>query len=348
MEETRLLEENEEEEKRTKTQTLVGMLNALCYVILMVLSTICVTRLDRSIGDFQLAFLRNGFGLLAFSCVMMYQRKLPTVPRYHIGTVILCCFMYNNSIGTYIAVTLVPVSSVQCIAIASGMCSGVILFSTFLSEKITFKNVVIVSLCVCGVIFVVQPNFLFRTFPQNYLHKVDRNETWTLELSSSSNHSNAAYNDDNESVVLVAIGHLLPILTGVMLTGEALLIKKYIFVRENFVLIAFWSLLASSVVSGINMAAVERLSLPGTWMDVFYILGQSIGYTLMWPVIYYAAKYLCGNTLNIVFSTSVVFFLVAQYTVLSSIHPGHRNWIEVLGVILILVGSSIKSILEFL
>ena len=307
----------------------------------MVLSTVCVTRLNRSIGDFELAFLRNGFGLLAFVCVMVYQRKLPTVPKCHIGTVIVCCFMYNNSIGTYIAVTLVPVSSVQCIAIASGMCSGVILFSTFLSEKITFKNVIFVSLCVCGVVFVVQPNFLFHTFLQNYLYEVDTNGT-------SSDHSNPADSDDNESVVLVAIGHLLPILTGMMLTGEALLIKRYRFVRENFVIIAFWSLLASSVVSGINMAAIEGLSLPSTWMDIFYVLCQSIGYTLMWPMIYFAAKHLCGNTLNIVFSTSVVFFLIAQYTVLSSIHPGHRNWMEVAGVILILVGSSMKSILEFI
>ena len=78
-----------------------------------------------------------------------------------------------------------------------------------------------------------------------------------------------------------------------------------------------------------------------------YVLGQSISYTLLWPTLYFGAKYLSGNTLNIVFSTSVLFFLLAQYTVLSSKHPGHRNWMEVAGVILVLIGSSMKSVLEF-
>ena len=47
-------------------------------------------------------------------------------------------------------------------------------------------------------------------------------------------------------------------------------------------------------------------------------------------------------------STQVVFMLIAQYTVLSSILPGHRNWMEVVGVIVALLGSSLSSLLEIL
>ena len=36
--------------------------------------------------------------------------------------------------------------------------------------------------------------------------------------------------------------------------------------------------------------------------------------------------------------------LIAQYTVLSSILPGHRNWMEVMGVILVLAGSGASSV----
>ena len=61
----------------------------------------------------------------------------------------------------------------------------------------------------------------------------------------------------------------------------------------------------------------------------------------------YAAKYISGNTINIIFSLTVVIFLISQYTVLSSILPGHKNWIEVTGVIiLVLLGSTMESILE--
>ena len=40
--------------------------------------------------------------------------------------------------------------------------------------------------------------------------------------------------------------------------------------------------------------------------------------------------------------------LVAQYTVLSSILPGHRNWMEVVGVVLVLIGCSMSSILKII
>ena len=40
--------------------------------------------------------------------------------------------------------------------------------------------------------------------------------------------------------------------------------------------------------------------------------------------------------------------LIAQYTVLSPILPGHRNWMEVVGVVLVLIGCSMSSILEII
>ena len=42
-----------------------------------------------------------------------------------------------------------------------------------------------------------------------------------------------------------------------------------------------------------------------------------------------------GNTANIISTPSIIAMLVAQYTILKDIHPGHRNWIEVLGVLLV-------------
>ena len=38
--------------------------------------------------------------------------------------------------------------------------------------------------------------------------------------------------------------------------------------------------------------------------------------------------------------------LIPQYTVLSSILPGHRNWMEVVGVILVMLGCSMSSLVE--
>ena len=38
--------------------------------------------------------------------------------------------------------------------------------------------------------------------------------------------------------------------------------------------------------------------------------------------------------------------LAAQYTILKNIHPGHRNWIGILGVICVLFGTIFSSLVE--
>ena len=50
--------------------------------------------------------------------------------------------------------------------------------------------------------------------------------------------------------------------------------------------------------------------------------------------------------INILFSSIIFFMLVPQYTFLSSIHPGHKNWIEVMGAILVFLGCTLSSLLE--
>ena len=60
----------------------------------------------------------------------------------------------------------------------------------------------------------------------------------------------------------------------------------------------------------------------------------------------YAVQWISGNVINFISSTSVVLMLIPQYTVLSSILPGHQNWVEVVGVVLILLGSIMGSVIE--
>ena len=150
----------------------------------------------------------------------------------------------------------------------------------------------------------------------------------------------------NESFLLVVTGYLLAMAAGIMLTVEAILVKKCPFIMENFVIAVFWSSVVAAVGAAIISASLEDIKLPRTWSHGCYVFGQSVVFSLIWPTFYYAVKYLSGNTVNMVFSTSVVFFLIVQYTVLSSIHPGHRNWMEVVGVIFVLFSSILKSILE--
>ena len=46
---------------------------------------------------------------------------------------------------------------------------------------------------------------------------------------------------------------------------------------------------------------------------------------------------------QLILSTTIVFVLIPQYTVLSSVLPGNKNWIEVVGIVLVLLGSTLES-----
>ena len=86
--------------------------------------------------------------------------------------------------------------------------------------------------------------------------------------------------------------------------------------------------------------------LPSNWFDVAMVTIHSFSDAGIWPLYIYGPNHISGNTVTAIMSTQVAFMLIAQYTVLSSILPGHRNWMEVVGVILVLVGSGASSFFE--
>ena len=60
----------------------------------------------------------------------------------------------------------------------------------------------------------------------------------------------------------------------------------------------------------------------------------------------YGSSVTSGNAAGIIDTSSIFAMLAAQYTILKDIHLGHRNWIEVLGVLLVLLGATISSVVE--
>ena len=94
------------------------------------------------------------------------------------------------------------------------------------------------------------------------------------------------------------------------------------------------------------MLAIETPVLPGNWFDIVMVIVRGGTCAAIWPLSIYQAKTVTGNTATLIMSTQVAFMLIAQYPVLSSVLPGNRNWMEIVGVVLVLLGSSMASILE--
>ena len=80
---TSLEKEEYEGEASTRPcfQTLIGLLNAFGFVIFVVASSVCVTLLNRSIGDFELSLFRYIVSVLIFSSILVYEKEVPFVPK---------------------------------------------------------------------------------------------------------------------------------------------------------------------------------------------------------------------------------------------------------------------------
>ena len=100
--------------------------------------------------------------------------------------------------------------------------------------------------------------------------------------------------------------------------------------------------------SVVIMMILETPVMPGNMTQWLLTAGHSVSYALHLPLFMFGSKCISGNMVNLVHSTTVVFMLVAQYTVLSPILPGDRNWIEVVGVVFVLCATASGSIIEFL
>ena len=150
----------------------------------------------------------------------------------------------------------------------------------------------------------------------------------------------------SDGLVAQIIGYIFAALSGFTFSMDVLLVKRNPYFNENILEVVFWIFVTNTCFSVIVMFIVETPVLPGNWFDTAMVIFHCLSYAAIWPLYIYAPKHISGNTVTAIVSTEVVFMLIAQYTVLSSVLPRHRNWMEVVGVILVLLGSSLSSIIE--
>ena len=282
--------------------------------------------------------------LAVFSVGFIARRKLPAIPKAEICGA--CLYIINNvvySITLYIAVTLVPVASVQCVLQTVNIISGIILFCIILDEKVTRFLILSALMCIGGVLLVLQPTFIFG----NNASFVSSNETRDVANHTGTDHTYSFLSNLIHSHVLLEIlEYILPAATGLTLTLDVILLRKRPCLNDHMFEVLSWCFLPNPIMSAILMALLETPAWPNNWLDGFCVTLHSCSFVFLLPLYMLALKYISSNTIAIVSSSTVVFMLVSQYTVLSSILPGHRNWIEIVGVVLVMLRSAFTSILE--
>ena len=144
------------------------------------------------------------------------------------------------------------------------------------------------------------------------------------------------------------IGYSLAVCCAVVNTLDILVVRCYPtqLSDKNLFIALFWTYGLGAIISLIIMTIFEHPQLPTGLRDWGFTCLHMISYIFILPLFMYGASVTSGNTANIINTSSILIMLLAQYTILRNIHPGNRNWIEVLGVLLVLCGSTLSSVVE--
>ena len=315
-----------------KLKGIVAMV--VCDVNVVVLTS-CCQLLERRISDFELNTMRLITGLVFMTLGLIYRKQLPWIPKSHIVAMLCyCSSTVTLSLCTFVAVTLIPLASAQCITTSSGITSALFIFAVFWTEPIIPKRVVFALLCISGVVLVVQPDFIFVKDHDT------GNGSDIINLTTRLGDGTTEKTDKTQgNFGLVALGYALS-------TTNSFLVKKFPLLGEQLLVTGFWTLIVGVIFSAVAMAIFENPVVPRNWLDGLFISGHCFTYAVIFTTGVIGNMYVSGNTVTIMYSMTIVLMLIPQYTVLSSIHPGHRNWMEVVGAFLVLLGSSLGSVLE--
>ena len=364
---------------RLNLTSVKGLVAAFSVVILHAASATCVQLLQRRIPDLELNAFRCGIPLMFFSIGLIVTRRWPVVEKSEIGVTLLYSLVGSScKMGEFVAVTFLPAATVSCLFSTSSIIFGLLLFALLLKESVTVQKLLFAAMCICGVILVVQPWKELRThgiyFKDRGHLSVDGTEGYLATLTGHVNSTEGVRLETNfdhlqvnvsgkattpetttvnftktsTRVALVSkiLGYTAAAAGGILLASEVIIVKRHPYIHEHILETVFWGWSTSTTIYLILMFTIETPVLPSNWFDIVMVIIHCSTCAVIWPLSIYQAKIIAGNTATVIHSTQVVFMLVSQYTVLSSILPGHRNWIEVVGVVLVLLGSSLSSLLE--
>ena len=359
------------DERKGFLRSFKAVLATFAQVLLFVASATSVQRLERRIPDLELNTFRNAVPALLYTLGILFTRNFPAIHRDQI----MIIFSYTvvtfiNGLFFFIAVTLLPAGTVSSVVNTSCILFGLAAFALCLNERIPPRAVLSSIFCVCGVIFIIQPwtqtsdksmnmNMTATTIAPIAMATAPTMittltpTTLTVNIRNSDSlikgkeiHGKAPFAKMYHGPFPPVLGYAFAVLSGVTLSLDVLLVKRNPYFNEHILEVLFWIFVSNTCFSFVIMCFVETPVLPSNWFDVGMVTIHALSYAAIWPLYIYGPNHISGNTVTAIMSTQVAFMLIAQYTVLLSVLPGHRNLMEVMGVILVLVGSGASSIFE--
>ena len=241
----------------------------------------------------------------------------------------------------YISVTLIPLASCESVSVTCQITFSIVIFRLINKEEITWDKLLAVPVCSAGIILVLQPPFIFEgLYHSDFDIKVTNNtsgyKTTSPEVEATS------------TATSTFIGYILSVATGILgnIISSVTKYNSEFYTNKNIIISLEWAALVATIFSAIVMFIVEEPTLPTSIRVTALVFVHTLSYLFIYPLFCYGSLLISGSLNAIIRSLLLLIVLAAQYLLMKDIFPGHRNWIEVVGVFLVLFGAIFSSIME--
>jgi drug/metabolite transporter (DMT)-like permease len=322
----------------------------LIAVILMTTGLACTQALDQSIPHSELNGLRFVFQYAITSPFLIGYKKCDVrVDRKCIGWVLLgAVFLTIASYGQYGAVYYIPLGVSTGIQFSFVLIlNGVI--SSFANKVFRWYYIASAILCICGVLMVIQPEFLFSDYAEqskNLVHSrchvatshKPNNSTW---WSASEYEEQSSGNPDQ------VLGYILSLSGGLSMALYLQVVNRKL-ANLNIFVYSSWASMFGAVSSFCIMAFTETPFFPSISMCIFWFLLHSTSAGLCNIVVYTASQVLDSFIVSLIITLHIPLTFIIQYTLFANLHPGHANAVAISGAILVFAGNVITPLFQLL
>lgn len=322
---------------------------AMCWGYLLMVFETCIAAtsvgssqaLGGLVPTFQLNLLRFGIIWLCVAVVIVCKRLYVRPQSSHLVYLGMYCLTYviGNAL-TYESSIYLPVGIICGLHVCIVLILTTVI-TTVVQRRIQSEAVSSALLCVTDIVLMIQPQFIFKYFLNVrtiYTHPVcprhfEYNDTINISLA----HDLDVGANDYDVIQDETKGYIIMLVATVSFL-ISLHVLKYKLEEVNGFVILFWMSIVGVLLSGVPMIVLETPVLPKSPTCVTLLFAHSLSTAFDTLSIVYALSVLSTQAFSILSSLLIIFIMIAQYTVLSNVNPGHRNLIEIIGAIVVFVG----------
>lgn len=358
----------------SKLTYVAGHVSAILGTLMMSASLCCAQALGESIPGFQLNLWRFSAQFVFCLPIILYRHKTEIfVIRGVIPYLALVCLSYSVANWTYYGSSRYqPVGAVGCMHPSIYLLSTAIVAFAITREFRLYLAVAVI-VCIIGVVLATQPEFLFKVdhsdayivhpfCPQKHIgHKtlngipdrqvIDSNDTYEQISRSSPDFEfefNASVDVDNsgwihESQGDIVLGYVYITVTPLILTLVTFVVGGKLSDTDPFVT-SFWIGASGVGLSLSGMTVFETPLFPDSSACQGLLVSHAISASLCNIFRTIAMTIISPISSALITTLEIVFLFCAQYTVLSGVIPGHRNDMEVIGTVVVLLGNVISPL----